>query len=199
MDSFSDEQLIALYANGDIEAFNLLYMRHKGGIYRYCLRQLHSTQLVDDIFQDIWSKVIQSAEQYSPNAKFSTWLYTLARNAVIDHVRHIKVVNKVMVEPKGGDNACLHDEDSSSKIAQVCDSESSLLQHQQAIALKHCMQKLPSLQLDCFVLREESNLSVTQIAIVVDASIEATKSRLRYAYQSLRHCLNTKIGGGHDS
>ena len=70
----TDEILMQRYALGDFAAFEQLYQRHKGGLYRYFLRQLGNHALAEDLFQDIWSKVISQAPKYKIKAKFSTWL-----------------------------------------------------------------------------------------------------------------------------
>ena len=96
MNQVVDEELLKRFAEGDANAFKLLYSRHKGGLYRYFLRQLHDQQLAEDLFQDTWGKVIANADSFEPNAKFSTWLYKMARNRIIDQVRHLQVVSNVI-------------------------------------------------------------------------------------------------------
>lgn len=185
MNSLSDEQLMQQYAIGDMAAFSALFSKHKGGLYRYFLRHTGDKGLAEDLYQDVWNKVIDSAENYQPTAKFTTWLYALAHNTLVDHVRHLTVVNKVF------ESAPL-DED---KEAEQADSVPEVLEQGRASdALKNCLTKLPQLQLDSFLLKEEAGMTAAEIATVVGASLEATKSRLRYAYQSLRDCISLRIG-----
>jgi RNA polymerase sigma-70 factor (ECF subfamily) len=80
----SDEDLMRRYAGGDMEAFQRLYERHRGGLYRYFLRQSHPF-VAEELFQDVWARVIQSRKRYRPEAAFTTWLYTLAHNRLVDH------------------------------------------------------------------------------------------------------------------
>ena len=68
------------YASGDAAAFDALYARHKGGVYRYLLRHCGNAGTADELFQDIWMNVIRVRATYTPSAKFATWLYTLAHN-----------------------------------------------------------------------------------------------------------------------
>lgn len=183
------------YANGDFDAFEALYGRHKGRLYRYLHRQLIDTSLVDDLFQEVWGKVVSSASGYQASAKFNTWLYTIARNKVIDHIRHVRVVGRVM-ETANEHDGCQFDEMPQQTVGANSlhtEPESRLEQSHQASAIEHCMQKLPKHHLDCFLLREEAGLSGQQIADIVQSNLEATKSRLRSAYKLLRQCLTLKM------
>ena len=83
----SDEDLMLAYAAGDAAAFDPLYARHKGGVYRYLLRQCRQGGVADELFQDVWMNLIRARASYEPTAKFATWLYRLAHNRLIDHYR----------------------------------------------------------------------------------------------------------------
>lgn len=206
----SDNQLLSQYLEGDYSAFEVLYARHKGGVFRYLLRQLHNESLTEDIFQDVWSKVITQASNFNANSRFSTWLYTIARHKLIDHIRHIKVVDNVIEPSKNAlyfeSTAQALGKSVTESIEQKQPSQTELSnslgqmvpeaiheQSQQRQAIDLCLQKLPTHQLDCFLLREESGLVLADIAIIVNAGLEATKSRLRSAYSSLKLCLEKRI------
>jgi RNA polymerase sigma-70 factor (ECF subfamily) len=188
----TDTSLMQLYAGGDLRAFETLYNRHKGGLYRYFMWHIPEPSLAEDLYQEIWSKVIVQAKHYKPSAKFTTWLYTLAHNKLVDHVRHLYVVNKVVVSS--------HDEEAvvspeAFKHRQINNEpESELTSSRAAGSLKQCIGKLPQVQKDSFLLKEEVGLSVKDIATVLNSSFEASKSRLRYAYENLRECLHVKTG-----
>ncbi len=187
------------YANGDFAAFEALYLRNKGGLYRYLLRQLHDKSLVEDIFQEVWGRVISSASQYEASANFTTWLYTIARNKMIDHIRHLKLVSSLVVnqsssEHTGDVNSTVEAlEADNNGFSQRDLPEQSIEQAAQAAAIEHCMTKLAVHHLDCFLLKEEAGLSAPEIAQVVNTGLEATKSRLRTAYKQLRECLSLKL------
>lgn len=187
----TNESLLAQYVNGDFTAFEQLYQRNKGGVYRYLLRQVHDTSLVDDLFQDIWAKVVTHASTYQQSASFTTWLYTIARHKVIDHVRHVQVVNKVIDSQTEADVQGVNENEH--MATQVLAPENAHHQLLQAQAIEHCMQKLPAHQLDCFLLREEAGLSAPLIAQVVNINLEAAKSRLKAAYKLLRTCLSLQL------
>lgn len=178
---------MALYQQGNHKAFEQLYHRHKGGLYRYFLRQTPQQSQAEELFQDVWKKVVMGADNYQPSAKFTTWLYTLARNTLIDQVRHLNVVEQVIDSQVQADEA--------SVIPLNNSSQKHLEDHLGAQAIKHCLTKLPNVQLESFMLREEGGFSVAEVAHITQAGLEATKSRLRYAYKSLRECVTLVING----
>ncbi|MFA3790198.1 sigma-70 family RNA polymerase sigma factor [Aliiglaciecola sp. SL4] len=188
MNQVVDEELLKRFAGGDAASFKLLYERHKGGLYRYLLRQLKDQPLAEDLFQDTWSKVIDNAESFESNAKFSTWLYAMARNRVVDQVRHLRVVEKVIDDSADDVDGQATDDEAHQTVL-----EKTLIADKQRAFLNDCMQRLPVKLLEVFLLKEESTLTVKQISEVVDSSHEATKSRLRYAYAQLKDCLSKRI------
>ncbi|WP_395344275.1 sigma-70 family RNA polymerase sigma factor [Ningiella sp. W23] len=203
----SDEQLFIAFIKGDFTSFEALYARHKGGLYRYLLRQLKNEALAEDIYQDVWSKVLSAASTYTADAKFSTFLYTLARNKVIDHSRHSKMKSKIEVGSADQIMRTRNENDAEPELRgkqpieeQALDSdpaspERNLLIKSQQVAIEHCLEKLPEHQLECFLLKEEGGFTANEIAEIIATGFEATKSRLRNAYQSLRKCLSIKLEG----
>src|ERR1700704_523541 len=83
----ADEQLMLAYAGGDAGAFEALYARHKGALYRFVLRSVKARGEAEELFQEIWMRAIEARGRYAPQAKFSTWLYTIAHNRLVDHWR----------------------------------------------------------------------------------------------------------------
>ncbi len=170
--STTDESLMLAYAKGDILSFEVLYLKHKDALYRYVVRQVSDQELAHDLYQECWSRIIKSASSYSQDAKWTTWAYRIAHNLVIDHYRIFKSLDtEVETESSAHSPERLHDQ--------------NVLSRQ----LKHCMERLPSVQLETFILSQETDLTIKMIADVVDASHEAVKTRLRYARRALQECL----------
>jgi RNA polymerase sigma-70 factor (ECF subfamily) len=171
----TDEQLMLNYRNGDAEAFEVLYQKHKGPLYRYVLRQCDESY-VDEIFQDIWMKIINARERYKANAKFTTWLYNIAHNRIIDHYR------RQNIRPVGnneGNVEAMPTHENRQPDQQAQNSEHVEL-------LLTAIRNLPSDQRDTFLLHEEAGLNIEEIAETTGVSFEAAKSRLRYAIKKLR-------------
>ncbi|MGN6512138.1 MAG: sigma-70 family RNA polymerase sigma factor, partial [Lysobacteraceae bacterium] len=86
----SDEALMLAWAGGDGEAFAPLYARHRTRLYRYLLRQLREPSLADELFQDVWQRVVAARRGWTPDASFATWLYRIAHNRLADHWRALQ-------------------------------------------------------------------------------------------------------------
>ncbi|WP_281557596.1 sigma-70 family RNA polymerase sigma factor [Thalassomonas sp. RHCl1] len=190
LESLDDEELMACYQQGQVAAFDMLYHRHKGPLYRYFLRQCREKSLAEDLYQDVWSRVIKASEGYQPSAKFTTWLYRIAYNRMVDHSRTLKTANKF--------NSPAQENMPEAVIAEGQDPRQQSEQAQQLGYLKLCLSLLPPKQLDVFMLKEEGGFSAAMIAEIVEVSQEAIKSRLRYSYQKLRECIAGKMQGAAD-
>src|SRR5258708_23772064 len=83
----SDEELMLAYRDGNAGAFDTLYARHKGGLFRYVLRGVKLRAVAEELYQEIWIRVIEARERYAPSARFTTWLYTIAHNRLVHHWR----------------------------------------------------------------------------------------------------------------
>ena len=169
-----DSALMLRYRDGDVSAFETLYRRHKDALYRYVLRLCRNPAAADDIFQEVWSKIIRARGNYRPTARFTTFLYHVAHNCFIDHIRRNKRhENRADVEPDTQADAGDQPDDLAEKTIARRRLESALA-------------SLPDEQRDVFLLYEEAGLSLDQIASITDCKRETAKSRLRYAIRKLR-------------
>src|SRR5688572_11572271 len=82
-----DEQLMLAYREGDAGAFETLYKRHRGALYRFVLRAVRQKASAEELYQEAWIRVIEARGRYTPQARFTTWLYTIAHNLLVDHWR----------------------------------------------------------------------------------------------------------------
>ena len=173
-----DSALMLRYRDGDVAAFEVLYRRHNNALYRYLLRLCHHRDTAEDIFQDVWGKIIKSRQNYRPTAKFSTFLYRVAHNCFIDHIRRNKRhSHTVDIEPD--------------KQPDPGDQPEALAERSMARRrLDAALRALPEEQRDVFLLHEEAGLNLDQIASVTGANRETAKSRLRYAVKKLRVAIN---------
>ncbi len=182
MGDLTDETLMLHYRDGDARAFEELYTRHRGGLYRYFLRLCRDSGIAEDLYQGVWMKVIAARERYEVKAKFTTWLYQMAHNHFVDHYRK-------HAASRSGQNV---DEQELENIADnpAQQPEQQLEAQEQAQQLRKLIHQLPEEQREAFLLREESGLSVAEIAEVTGVNVETAKSRLRYAVNRLRKSLN---------
>jgi len=177
----NDEQLMLKYAKGDVSAFELLYFKHKGGLFRYCLRQFSSQAIAEECFQDIWMKVINNRINYQPKALFSTYLYRIAQNHVIDIFRKEK---KRMAD-------CEYEESSDHVVQLANQVNETEKQDQQdlVVELRKQINMLPFEQKNTLLLKLDAGLSLDEISHILDCGKETVKSRLRYATSKLKELL----------
>ena len=180
-----DEDLMLAYAAGDATAFDALYARHKGGLYRYLMRQCGHAGIVDELFQDIWLSAIRARTTYVPSAKFTTWLYRMAHNRLIDHWRAAGQVELVTGAASGDDD---DGDDVLAAIPGARNDEPEIRASASEIAmrLRTALSALPPAQREAFLLHQEGGLDLAQIAELTGAGVETVKSRLRYALAKLR-------------
>jgi RNA polymerase sigma-70 factor (ECF subfamily) len=177
-----DTTLMLRYRDGDVGAFEILYGRHKGPLYRYFLRRGGGPDRADELFQEVWTKLIRAKDRYQPTAKFTTYMYRIAHNCYVDDVRHQHRTPDAIDGPAAPDPDDLSGDAKDNPQCQAERAE-SIDQFRQALA------DLPGDQREAFVLREETGLSLADIASVTGVNAETAKSRLRYAVRKLRKAL----------
>ena len=169
------------YAAGDVAAFDALYARHKGGVYRYLLRQCRQSGVADELFQDVWMNLIRVRSSYAPIAKFTTWLYRLAHNRLIDHYRASGHLTLVSADDEAHEDAIAALPGARSDDPRVRAENRELGER-----LRAAVAALPPAQRQAFLLQQEGGLSLAEIAAVTGVGTETVKSRLRYALAKLR-------------
>lgn len=177
-----DSALMLRYRDGDMAAFEALYRRHNDPLYRYLLRLCRHRDAAEDIFQEVWGKIVRARDNYRPTAKFTTFLYRVAHNCFIDYIRRNKRHSMTVdIEP---------DSQADPGDSPEIETERDLARRRLDAALR----QLPDEQRDAFLLREEAGLSLDQIASVTDCNRETAKSRLRYAVNKLRVAIDEPTG-----
>jgi RNA polymerase sigma-70 factor (ECF subfamily) len=173
-----DEQLMLAYREGDAGAFEALYKRHKGALYRFVARSIRDRATAEELYQEIWMRVIESRGRYEVQAKFTTWLYTIAHNRLVDHWR------------KRGLALVSLDQEESGRADPPAGAASDPLRQlegrEKLARFAQALEALPPAQREAFLLHEEAGMSVAEIARTTGANEEAAKSRLRYALQKLK-------------
>lgn len=163
---------MAAYRGGDARAFDTLYARHRTRLFRFVLRSVKARAVAEELYQEVWMRVIEARASYAPKARFTTWLYTIAHNRLVDHWRK-RGLTLVALE---GDDVVSPSPDP----ADHAQARESLARFAAAL------DALPALQREAFLLYEESGLTVAEIAAATGANEETAKSRLRYATAKLK-------------
>jgi RNA polymerase sigma-70 factor (ECF subfamily) len=179
--SESDESLMERYRDGDAGAFDVLYLRHRAKLYRFLLHQTGSAPSAEEIYQDVWMSVIRSRETYQVTARFSTFLLTIAHHRVSDFFRDRVARLSVASEDE---QIQLNDQvDQSQDPAHAAQSSEQIRRIDQALL------QLSAEQREIFLLRQESDASLEELAEMTGVNRETAKSRLRYAVAHLKRIL----------
>ncbi|HOB62015.1 MAG TPA: RNA polymerase sigma factor [Candidatus Competibacteraceae bacterium] len=178
-DADADETLMLRYREGDADAFTRLYARHKGPLYRYLLRQCGQPAVAEELFQDIWLKLIAARAGYTVQARFTTYLYRLAHNRLVDHYR----ASARGLPLSYADDCPEWAEVPAPEQLQPEMQDDRRRQSERLLAL---LAELPEAQREAVLLKEEAGLSLEAIAQATGTGRETVKSRLRYALAHLR-------------
>ncbi|MDP5238422.1 sigma-70 family RNA polymerase sigma factor [Uliginosibacterium sp. 31-16] len=181
----SDETLMLAFSAGDFAAFELLYTRHKNAVYRMTLRQCRHAGVAEELCQEIWMKIIAAAESYVVSARFTTWLYRIVQNRVIDYLRsHGKLagIEQSLEEDETGEALQV-------AAAATWQPEVHALRRENAACLIDAIEALPGPQREAVLLHFEGELTLEEIAHLTETSRETVKSRLRYGVRKIRESL----------
>ena len=176
MGEATDEELMLAYRGGDAAAFETLYSRHRARLFRFVLRSVKTRALAEELYQETWMRVIEARGRYAPKARFTTWLYTIAHNQLVDHWRK-RGLTLVSLE---GDEL----------VGASPDPADQAAARQTLERFAAALEALPALQREAFLLHEEAELSVAEIAKATSCDPEAAKSRLRYAMTKLKAAVD---------
>ena len=172
------------YGRGDAAAFETLYRRHEMRVWRYLQRNVGNRATADELMQEVWFAVARDAQRYEPSARFTTWLFTIAHNRMIDSIRTSR--RQVSLDALGDHADCVVEQLTADPGAGPF---AGAVAQDQATALAQAFEKLPTEQREAFLLQIEGDLSVEEIAAITGSSFETAKSRLRYARTKLRELL----------
>ena len=190
----SDEFLMHAFAGGDAAAFTRLYDRHERATWRFIRHRLGAQHegAADDVLQETWISVARAAPRYVPTARFTTWLFTVARNRVIDHLRGQSNAMPSIDAPLAGIESGGDDGErwADRVAADAADGPLARIEsRQQAEAFLEALAQLPEPQREAFVLQAEGGLSIEEVASATGVGAETAKTRLRYAKAKLRTLL----------
>jgi len=193
----TDDELMLAYARGESAAFEALYRRHEGRLFRFVRRVLGSalSAQTDEVFQDTWMKIIAARARFEPGqARWTTWAFAIAHNTCLDRLRKSgrEVLQSELADDDGDRDAPMdwlhanlgHSSPSSEDTAHWRAAGQQLMR---------CLDQLPHAQRAAFLLHHEDDCSLQEMAATLQIALEAAKSRLRYAMGKLRGCMGAYL------
>ena len=177
----TDEELVALYATGTDEAFDVLLERYKDRLFSYILYQVRNADVAEDIFQETFVKVVITIRdgRYTESGKFFSWVTRIAHNLVIDFFRREKGENTVSTDESEVDLL------NNAKLAERC-AQTAIDSEQTFIDLQHLIEKLPQEQREVVEMHYFQEMTFKEIAEEKGISINTALGRMRYGILNMR-------------
>ena len=185
----SDAELMLRVKEGDEGSFGNLLARYRDPVVNYLYRMVQNSGIAEELAQDVFLRVYRARETYEPSAKFTTWLYCIATNVALNHLRDGKMARHM---------AAIDDPDSEvgrELAAPERNVEERLVEQSLGWEVRQAVQALPGKQRAAVVLHKYQELDYKQIAAALDCSESAVKSLLFRAYETLRERLSHLAGG----
>jgi RNA polymerase sigma-70 factor (ECF subfamily) len=178
-DPRADDDLMLAYARGDVRAFEVLYDRYRQPLYRYLFHAVGERASADDLYQDVWSRIIDARACFQKGKGFKRYAFRIAHNRLVDHWRALE---------RHGKSSEVDEQSLPAPFEQQPDSAREL--DEQAGQLREALMQLSTEQREAFLLQQEAGLSLADIAERSGVGRETVKSRLRYAVKRLRALLS---------
>ena len=185
--SITDDKLVASYAKGNNEAFDILLKRHQDKVFNYIFKIVKNEDIANDIFQDTFVKAIMTIKQgrYTENGKFPAWISRIAHNLIIDYYRQEKSENMQSCDVEDVD--ILNKKELSEETI-----EDVIITDKIHSDVKHLVKILPDLQREVLLMRYYKNMSCKEIAEATGVSINTALGRMRYAILNMRRIAEEK-------
>ena len=175
------------FQQGDARAFEVLVSRHQRGIYNFVLRSVRGQGRAEELLQEVFLRVVRSKSRYQRTAKFSTWVYAIARNLCVDESRRARFRDhqSLDAERRGKDG-----EGGGPLVARLAAPNVPTDEAAEAPTLRKrlaaAIDRLPEEQREVFVMRQVSGMSFREIGETLGVAENTVKSRMRYALEKLR-------------
>jgi RNA polymerase sigma factor (sigma-70 family) len=186
LSKLTDNDLINLFVAGNVNALEVLVLRHKDKLYTSILFLVKDKYLAEDIFQDVFIRIIDTMRggRYTEEGKFLPWAMRIAHNLCVDHFRKVKRTPTI----KTGENQDIFEvlnftEDS---------AEDKMMKKQSHSRVRDMLDQLPEDQREVIILRHYADMSFKEIACVTNCSINTALGRMRYGLINLRKMMVQK-------
>ncbi len=184
----SDVALMVRVREGDTDAFRELVERHQRAVINTIHRAIGDAWEAEDLAQRVFLQVYRSAKRYQPTAKFTTWLFTITRNTILNEhrrrSRHAAESLEALQDPADPENAGWQAPDKTAP-----DPAQEVIERELKQKIMEAVRELPEAQRTAVILCRYEGLSYEEIAQVLGCSVSATKSLLHRARLTLKEKL----------
>ena len=192
LNNLADEELMVRYVRGEESAFEILFSRYRKPLFGFLFRYLGRTDKAEDVFQDVFFEVIRARKSFRPKAKFAAWLFRIARNRAVDRLRRDGFREMESLD----EPIDRRERAGETRISAVVDQDPGPEELAQGLeleeALEAALKGLPHEQKEVFWLKENSGLTLAEIAGLAGIPENTVKSRLRYALEKIRVDLTAR-------
>lgn len=181
--TLTDEQLVQLFIDGEVQALDMLINRHKTKIYTSIVMLVKDKYLAEDIFQDLFIKVIENlrSKKYKEENKFLQWALRIAHNLCVDHFRKLKKEPVI----KTSDDRDIFD---ILDLREV-NAEQRIIKNQNHSKVMQMVDQLPEEQREIIILRHFADLKFKEIADMLNCSVNTALGRMRYGLLNIRKMM----------
>lgn len=184
MQGMTDAELIAAHFAGDDAAFGVLLRRHLDGVYAFAARLLGDPRDADDIAQEAFVRAWKNLRKFDRARNFRTWLFAIAKNAALDHIKRKKAVPFSLFDDEDGGNAVVDGLEDPTPLAPELLDRAGI-----AAELAAAMGKIPAAQRMVLWLHYNDHLTFREIGEALEAPLHTVKSRHRRGLMALKEIL----------
>src|SRR5215213_9579609 len=186
LSKLTDNDLINLFVAGNVNALEVLVLRHKDKLYTSILFLVKDKYLAEDIFQDVFIRIIDTMRggRYTEEGKFLPWAMRIAHNLCVDHFRKVKRTPTI----RNGEDKDIFEV---LNFSEDC-AETIMVRRQSHDRVRDMLQRLPDDQREVIILRHYADMSFKEIASMTNCSINTALGRMRYGLINLRKLMMQK-------
>lgn len=184
-----DADVVRLAQDGREAAYRELVRRYERPVFSLIYRMVRDRETAEDLAQDSFIKVLNHIDKYSPEFKFSSWLFKIANNVAIDHLRRKKLDT---VSMDGSPNASTRDEVEATQLQIAAEQESALDEleaRELGTELERAIASLRPQYRNCIMLRHVEGRAYEEIATILDLPLGTVKTYIHRARHELRRAL----------
>ena len=170
----SDSDLMVQVRQGQVAALGELFERHHAALYRFCLRMTRNRGESEDLVQDVFMRMLKHKDSFNPDAGFSPWMYRIAHNVAVDHIRRRAV------------RAPQPEEDLEARPAELPLADEQVAEREQAGLVRRALMELPADRREVLLLSRYELKSYEEVAEALGVTVGTVKTRIHRAVKQLR-------------